>query len=141
MASFKRVLALTLGAACAVIGVVHLALGVASVPGESLAGATVDSRERFYGAIFAAYGIAWIWAARQTPPADRLMRFLAAACLLGGFGRILSLVQHGQPHWFQLVLGAVELVLPLPFLFPLSRRTSTTAAPATSSTPPTGLRT
>ncbi len=47
-----------MGVACVVIGLFHLALGVSSVPGEGMAGATVDSRERFYNAIFVGYGLA-----------------------------------------------------------------------------------
>lgn len=135
MTRSKRRLALILGVACALIGVFHFSRGVASVPGERLAGATVDSRERFYGAIFVGYGVAWVWAAKPVPPADRLIRFLAAVFLLGGLGRVLSLVQHGRPHWFQLVLGALEMVLPIPFLLPSARNPSATSASATYTTP------
>jgi hypothetical protein len=53
-----RWLALVMGVACVVIGLVHLLWGISSVPGEESAGATVDSRERFYNAIFAGYGLA-----------------------------------------------------------------------------------
>jgi hypothetical protein len=42
------------GLSCIVIGIYHFALGTASVPGASDANATVDSRERFYSAYFAA---------------------------------------------------------------------------------------
>lgn len=107
-----RWLALATGVSCALIGAVHLVLGVASVPGATTANATVDSRERFYNAIFIGYGLAWIWAARQSPLAVEFIRWLAGIFLLGGVGRLLSLLVHGPPHWFQLVLTGVELALP-----------------------------
>ena len=44
------------------------------------------------------------------------MRWLAGVFLLGALGRLLSLAAQGWPHWFQVVLTAVELVLP-PVLF------------------------
>jgi hypothetical protein len=46
------------GLSCIVIGIYHFALGTASVPGATDANATVDSRERFYSAYFAGYGLA-----------------------------------------------------------------------------------
>lgn len=109
-------LAMATGLSCAAIGAVHLALGIASVPGERGAGATVDSRERFYGAVFGAYGLAWLWAARQAPDPDRAVRALALTLLAGGLGRLPSIAVHGRPHWFQLVLTGIELALPVPFL-------------------------
>lgn len=109
-------LCVLMGVACAGIGVAHFALGVASVPGEARAGATVDSRERFYGAIFLGYGLAWLWAARQSPIPARAVRWLAGIFLLGGIGRVLSLAVIGPPHVFQLVLTVIELALPPVFL-------------------------
>lgn len=112
MAIALRWLALITGIACALIGIAHLALGIESVPGEGSAGPTVDSRERFYAAVFLGYGLAWIWAARRSPIPLNAVRWLAGVFLLGGLGRALSMVVQGQPHWFQVVLTAVELVLP-----------------------------
>jgi hypothetical protein len=109
--SLKR-LSLLLGAACAAIGVLHFSLGIDSVPGEGAAGATVDSRERYYGAIFFGYGLAWIWAARQFPVPTTIVRVLAGVFLAGGVGRLISLAVYGPPQWFQVVLTVVELVLP-----------------------------
>jgi len=112
-----RWLGLALGAACVVIGLLHFALGISSVPGEVTAGATVDSRERFYNAIFVGYGFAWIWVARRRPMSMMLTRWLAGIFLLGGAGRLLSLAVWGRPHWFQLALTGVELALPVLLLW------------------------
>ncbi len=115
MAKTLKWLLVLMGISCIAIGAAHLCFGIASVPGEAGASATVDSRERFYGAIFAGYGIAWIWAARQSPISPTAVRWLAGVFLLGGVGRLVSLAVHGSPDWFQVVLTVLEFVLPIPF--------------------------
>jgi len=117
MVRLLKYLALTTGAVCALIGLYHLALGIHSVPGEAMAGATVDSRERFYGAVFLGYGLSWVWAARQSPLPTAAIHFLAGILLLGGVGRIISVIELGWPHWFQVVLMVIEIVLPAIFFY------------------------
>lgn len=112
---YLRNLAGFTGLSCVAIGVYHFALGTASVAGASDANATVDSRERFYSAVFAGYGLAWLKAARTSPVRAGEVRLLAGVMLLGGIGRLISLVHNGRPHWFQEVLTAVEFVLPAVF--------------------------
>ena len=131
MATTLKRLVWAIGIACVAIGVFHFVLGVASVPGEAHAGATVDSRERFYGAVFLGYGLAWIWAARQSPIPAQAVRWLAGIFLLGGAGRVLSLLVHGRPQWFQLVLTAIEVGLPPIYLWlaPADERAQATASP------------
>lgn len=111
MARLLRWLVWAMGIACITIGLAHVVFGIASVPGEAGSGATVDSRERFYGAIFLGYGVAWIWAGRQSPIPSTPVRWLAGIFLLGGLARLLSMVVHGAPHWFQTVLTVVEIAL------------------------------
>ena len=60
--------------------------------------------------------MAWIWAARQSPIPATMVRWLAGFMLLGGIGRIVSLAQYGAPHWFQIPLTGLELVLPPLFM-------------------------
>jgi hypothetical protein len=103
------------GLSCIVIGVYHFALGTASVPGATDANATVDSRERFYSAYFAGYGLAWLGAARRTPIRATDVRLLAGLMLVSAVGRVISLVHKGRPHWFQEVLTAVEFIVPAAF--------------------------
>ncbi|MFD8014772.1 DUF4345 domain-containing protein [Streptomyces sp. NPDC058955] len=119
MARALRVLVLVMGWACVAIGLFHVALGNAAIPGAADAGPTVDSLGRFLGATFAGYGLAWLWAARQRPIPARAVRWLAGVFLLGAAGRLLSLAVHGWPHGFQIALTAVELALP-PVLFRLA---------------------
>ena len=106
-----RGLASGMGYACAAIGRAHVLLGNAAIPGAGTAGVTVDSLGRFFGAIFAGYGLAWLWAARQKPIPATAVRWLAGVFLLDAFGRLLSLAVHGWPHWFHVVLVVVELGL------------------------------
>ncbi|TDQ04171.1 uncharacterized protein DUF4345 [Labedaea rhizosphaerae] len=112
MLKWLRWLMVAMGVACVAIGAFHVVLGIASVPGEGATGATVDSRERFYNAIFLGYGVAWLWAARQSPISATVVRWLAGIFALGAVGRLLSLAVHGAPHWFQLPLIGLEVVLP-----------------------------
>ncbi|MGI5466435.1 DUF4345 domain-containing protein [Streptomyces sp. CA-132043] len=107
-----RGLVLVMGYACVAIGLFHVLLGNAAIPGAGSAGPTIDSLGRFFGAIFAGYGLAWLWAARQSPIPATAVRWLAGVFLLGAIGRLLSLAVHGWPHWFQVALTVIELVLP-----------------------------
>ncbi|MGN5377256.1 hypothetical protein BIV25_45695 [Streptomyces sp. MUSC 14] len=117
MAGALRVLTTLMGWACVAIGLFHVALGNAAIPGAGSAGTTVDSWGRFMGASFVGYGLAWLWAARQRPIPAREVRWLAGVFLLGGVGRLLSLAVHGWPQWFQIVLAAIELGLPPVFFW------------------------
>ena len=103
------------GLSCLVIGIYHFALGIASVPGAADANATVDSRERFYSAYFAGYGLAWLRAARRSPVRAADVRLLAGLMLVSAIGRVMSLTSHGRPHFFQEVLTAIEFVVPAAF--------------------------
>src|ERR1700743_2440825 len=103
------------GLSCLVIWISHLVPGTASVPGATDANATVDSRERFYSAYFAGYGLAWLAAARRTPIRGGEVRLLAGLMLVSAVGRVISLVHNGRPHWFQEVLTAVEFIVPAAF--------------------------
>ncbi|OLO31848.1 hypothetical protein PZ61_0215755 [Streptomyces sp. MNU77] len=112
MARALRMFAWLMGVACVAIGLFHVIGGNAAIPGESDAGATLDSLGRFFGAIFVGYGLAWLWAARQSPVPARVVRWLAAVFLLGGIGRIISLAVQGWPHPFQVALAVIELAFP-----------------------------
>lgn len=117
-----------LGDGCGMLGDRRRApgIGVGSVPGEVLAGATVGSRERYYGAILLGCALAWVWAARQSPIPVTLVRFLTVIFLLGAVGRIISILDEGWPQWFQVVLTRIEIVLP-PVFFALTRHTDRAA--------------
>ncbi|WRZ87926.1 DUF4345 domain-containing protein [Streptomyces sp. NBC_01007] len=117
MARVLRVLTQLMGWTCVAIGLLHVALGNAAIPGAGSAGTTIDSWGRFMGASFVGYGLAWLWAARQRPIPARAVRWLAGVFLLGGVGRLLSLAVHGWPQWFQIALAVIELSLPPVFFW------------------------
>ncbi|MFF4398754.1 DUF4345 domain-containing protein [Streptomyces sp. NPDC001480] len=117
MARALRVLAQLMGWSCVVIGVFHVVLGNAAIPGAGSAGTTVDSWGRFMGASFVGYGLAWLWVARQRPVPAQAVRWLAGVFLLGGVGRLISLAVHGWPQWFQTALAVIELGLPPVFFW------------------------
>ncbi|WP_328778177.1 DUF4345 domain-containing protein [Streptomyces canus] len=117
MARALRILTQLMGWACVAIGLFHVALGNAALPGAGSAGTTVDSWGRFMGASFVGYGLAWLWAARQRPIPTQAVRWLAGVFLLGGAGRLLSLAVHGWPQWFQIALAVIELSLPPVFFW------------------------
>ncbi|MFF9092493.1 DUF4345 domain-containing protein [Streptomyces sp. NPDC014802] len=106
-----RGLAWAMGYACVAIGLFHVLLGNSAIPGAGSAGPTVDSFGRFMGAVFAGYGLAWLWAVRQSPMPLSVIRVLTGVFLLGGVGRLLSLAVEGRPQWFQILLAVVELGL------------------------------
>jgi hypothetical protein len=117
MARALRILTQLMGWACVAIGLFHVALGNAAIPGAGSAGTTVDSWGRFMGASFVGYGLAWLWAARQRPIPTQAVQWLAGVFLLGGAGRLLSLAVRGWPQWFQIVLAVIELSLPPAFFW------------------------
>ncbi|MFF2007760.1 DUF4345 domain-containing protein [Streptomyces sp. NPDC058195] len=112
MARTLRVLTRLMGWSSVAIGLYHVLLGNAAIPGAGSAGPTIDSWGRFMGASFVGYGLAWLWTARQRPVPARSVRWLAGVFLLGGVGRLLSLAVHGWPHGFQVALAVIELGLP-----------------------------
>ncbi|MEU7629131.1 DUF4345 domain-containing protein [Nocardia sp. NPDC049220] len=112
MSAALKWLSLIMGVACVWIGFLHIALGIDAVPDMGSAGVTADSQSRFFGAIFVGYGLAWIRVARQSPIPAITVRWLAGIFLLGAVARFVSAAVYGWPHWFQLVLTALEILLP-----------------------------
>ena len=115
-----RWLCWAMGVACVLIGLEHLIIGPQAVPDTGDLTATDDSQNRFFSAIFAGYGLAWVWAARQSPIPREVVRLLAAVFFAGGLARLLSVALHGWPHWFVIALTVVEFALP-PVFFSLTR--------------------
>jgi hypothetical protein len=123
-----RMLARSTGAACTGIGVMHAVVGARSVIGLTDSGATEDSQERFYGSIFAGYGVAWLHAARAERMSPQTVRWLAATMAGGGAARVLGTFRSGRPHSFWLVMTAVEFVVPAAALWLLDTNSPSGAA-------------
>lgn len=115
MAKALKYLALLTGVVCTAIGLYHVIGGAPTVIGGGEINASTDSQERFFGGLFAVYGLAWIWVARLQPIPAIAIRLLSAALFAGGIGRIVSLVDRGQPHPFWIAMLVVEIVFPAIF--------------------------
>ncbi|WP_078292422.1 DUF4345 domain-containing protein [Mycobacterium sp. D16R24] len=110
-----KYLAILTGVICVAIGLYHLIGGPGTVIGGGGITASNDSQERFFAGLFAVYSAAWIWVARQSPIPGIAIRFLAAGLLVGGLGRVASLIDSGVPHPFWIVMLAVEILIPALF--------------------------
>jgi hypothetical protein len=113
-AKYLRPTASAMGIGCTVIGTNHALLGLRSVIGARSANDNVDldSQERFYGAMFAGYGLAWLAVARQQPIPARTVRFLSAVMAMGGAARVVSMLERGRPQPFYVVLTVIEFAAP-----------------------------
>ena len=107
-----RLLLLTLGAACAAIGLMHMLFGPAIVPGATAVNATLDSEDRFFGALFLAYGCACLWCGAAVLERLTAANVLAATFFLGGLVRLGSIAAVGWPHPFFVAMAALELAIP-----------------------------
>ena len=104
------------GGTCIAIGAVHAATGLRGLVGAPEGDASLDSQERFFGPIFAAYGLTWVRAGRRQPPDLATIDILSWAMLGGGLARLLSMADRGRPHPFYVGLTAVEFIVPPVFL-------------------------
>jgi hypothetical protein len=75
--------------------------------------ATMDSELRFYAALWGAYGVVVLSAARNLLRALPRIPWIAAVFFAGGIGRVLSRVSVGAPHPFFTLLMFIELLLPV----------------------------
>lgn len=100
-----------LGAAIVLIGLAHVVAGTSIIAGAGPFSSSIDSEDRFFGAIFVFYGVAWILCVRRYDA--RLLQLLAGAFFLGGVARLISMWQTGMPHALYIVLTVVELLLPV----------------------------
>jgi hypothetical protein len=74
--------------------------------------ATMDSELRFYAALWGAYGIVVVRAARGLPQTLAQVPWISAVFFAGGVGRVLSRIDVGAAHPFFTLLMAIELLLP-----------------------------
>ncbi len=101
------------GAVCTIIGMAHIAIGPAAIPGGVVTNATMDSEDRFYATLFVGFGLAMIWCGRDLVTRARLFHCLLAIFFAGGIARLVSIAQVGLPNALLQLLTAVELILPV----------------------------
>ena len=107
-----RVAVTAFGIICASIGLAHLVVGPASIPGSIPVNATMDSEDRFYATLFLGFGIAVAWTGMDMKSRRSIFGALMAIFFAGGFARIISWIAVGQPDALFILLGALELLLP-----------------------------
>jgi Domain of unknown function (DUF4345) len=73
---------------------------------------TMDNELRFYAALWGAYGVVLLLAARDYTGWAGRVPWLAAVFFVGGAGRAFSWLMIGAPHPFFLLLMTIELALP-----------------------------
>ncbi|MEX0629461.1 MAG: DUF4345 domain-containing protein [Chloroflexota bacterium] len=94
------------------IAALHIVLGPAAIPGSIPVNATMDSEDRFYATLFAAYGVALLWCIRDIERKSMVVYFLALTFLVGGLARLVSVAMVGWPNTFFVAMTVLELLIP-----------------------------
>ena len=95
-----------------VAGAAGVVLGGQTVFEPGSISPNVDSEMRFFAVWYSATGLMLLIAARDVARWSSLIRVVAGAFFVAGLARLLSWATVGRPHWTQLVLMGLELVLP-----------------------------
>ena len=109
------------GIAAILIALLHVVLGPSAIPGSVSVNATMDSEDRFYATLFAAYGVALLWCIKDIERKSIVVYFLAAAFFAGGLARLVSVAAVGLPNTFFIAMTVLELLIPLFMVFMQSR--------------------
>ena len=103
------------------IAALHVVFGPAAIPGSIPVNATMDSEDRFYATLFAAYGVALLWCIRDLERKSMAVYFLAATFFVGGLARLVSVAAAGPPITFFIAMTVLELLIPFGMAFMQSR--------------------
>lgn len=124
------------GVSAIAIGTLHVVLGPAAIPGSIPVNPTMDSEDRFYATLFAAYGVALLWCIRDIERKSMVVYFLAATFFVGGLARLISVATVGLPNAFFVAMTVLEMLIPFYMVFAQSSisRNSDTQPRATPGT-------
>jgi Domain of unknown function (DUF4345) len=101
------------GATDIAIALLHIGLGPSAIPGSLPVNATMDSEDRFYATLFAAYGVAILWCVKDIERKSTIVYFLLGTFFVGGLARLVSIASVGPPNEFFVAMTVLELVIPL----------------------------
>jgi hypothetical protein len=107
------------GMICVAVGLLHVVLGLgadnllgAGLGRETIANASLDSQNRFYGAAFMLFGVvAWI-CSNDLKQHALLFRLTMLMFFIGGVARLISAAIYGSPSLLIQLLAVSELALP-----------------------------
>jgi hypothetical protein len=109
------------GTTAILIASLHVVLGPSAIPGSMSVNATMDSEDRFYATLFAAYGVALLWCIKDIERKSMVVYFLAATFFVGGLARLVSVAAVGLPNTFFIAMTLLELLIPVFMAFMQSR--------------------
>lgn len=111
-ATALRSLLLVLGGVATGAGLHSALAGDGSLPGGSRVDRLADSELRYYGAYYAAFGLAALRTSAKPRPEVSAVRALAGVLFAGGLARANGWRLRGRPHPGQVALLAAELGVP-----------------------------
>ncbi len=107
------------GVICVLVGMLHIALGLeadqllgAKLTEQTLANATLDSQNRFYGAQFMLVGAMSWFCSKDLFRRATLFRLVMTIFFVGGVARLISFAVHGWPSPIVQLLALSELTIP-----------------------------
>lgn len=109
------------GMTAILIASLHIVLGPSAIPGSIPVNPTMDSEDRFYATLFAAYGVALLWCIKDVERKSAFVYFLALTFFIGGLARLVSMAAVGLPNTFFIVMTVLELLIPFFMAFMQSR--------------------
>lgn len=86
-----------LGAVPVVSGLAGIFIGPAFIPGGSATPVSVDNNYRFIDAYWLAGGVALWWSLRRLEERAIVTRAILVIAVVGGFGRLMSVLAEGWP--------------------------------------------
>ncbi len=101
------------GVIAILIASLHIFLGPSAIPGSIPVNPTMDSEDRFYATLFAAFGVALIWCIKDVEHKSREVYFLTATFFIGGLARLVSIAAVGLPNLFFIAMTILELLIPI----------------------------
>ena len=110
------------------IASLHIVLGPSAIPGSVPVNDTMDSEDRFYATLFAAYGVALLWCIKGVERKSSVVYFLALTFLVGGLARLMSIAVVGLPNTLFIAMTVLELLIPFSMAFMQSRISRTANA-------------
>jgi hypothetical protein len=118
---FHQVFLGLFGVSAIVIASLHVILGPAAIPGSIPVNATMDSEDRFYATLFAAYGVALLWCIKDVERKSMFVYFLALTFFTVGLARLVSVAVVGLPNTFFIAMTILEMLIPFLMAFMQSR--------------------